>query len=472
MSLPPALVAALSARFEWLRPLGEGANGWVGLARERALGREVALKVGKRQGDATQLGRFAREAQIAAGLKHPNAVSVHSTGVVEGHPYLVLDYVEGAQTLGDACRGAPLSSCLGYLLDVTRAMALAHSQGVVHRDLKPDNVLVDPAGVARVTDFGCASLRGADRLTQSGAAIGTPHYMPPEQFGERERVGPHSDVWSLGVMLYELGCGRRPFEGDSMTELAGQIAVGVQRCELLPDAPEGLAKVILRCLASRPGARYPHAGALLTDLEHALSSRAGAGGPPPWALGALLLTLLGACAALTLWAAGVVGDPGGVAPPATPWSSIRASREPTRSSPASRSSRHVTPWIEGRVPPGRRWPTPRSTSTWLLPSHPTRRRGSLPGRRSRCCQHASNHPKRRRLGAWPKPPWPRRSSRTRRTPTPPGSPPSSLSTGRDRRGPRRDGSFSARASSASPRLSTSTPRTPPSSPCAAGCAGH
>ncbi|MEZ6186449.1 MAG: serine/threonine-protein kinase [Planctomycetota bacterium] len=227
MSPPPALLQALAPRFHWIAPLGEGTFGWVGLVEERALGRRAALKLGKQAGNPTQLARFEREAQIAAGLQHPHTVSVHSAGVVHGHPFLVLDYVEGARTLREVERTTGVLERLAQLRDVARGMAQAHAQGIVHRDLKPDNVLVDPEGVARVTDFGCATGQDVDRLTLSGAAVGTPLYMAPEQLaGERDRVGPPSDVWSLGVMLHEVACGRLPFVADSWTALAGQALSG------------------------------------------------------------------------------------------------------------------------------------------------------------------------------------------------------------------------------------------------------
>lgn len=275
MTVPPALLQALEERFEWIDVLGEGAHGWVGLVRERALDRRVALKLGKHRGDPERLARFEREARIAAGLRHTHVVTVHSTGVVAGHPYLVLDYVEGAHTLREAQRGVPVEQQLEALLDVTRGVAHAHERGVVHRDLKPENVLVGPNAVAQVTDFGCATMQGVERLTRSGALVGTPHYMAPEQImGQRGKVGPHTDVWALGVMLYEVACGHRPFEGDSLLELASKVSSGEVDPDLLPGVPPGLRAVIVRCLTPAPGGRVPDAGALAEALEAVLGGQA------------------------------------------------------------------------------------------------------------------------------------------------------------------------------------------------------
>ncbi|MCA8924248.1 MAG: serine/threonine protein kinase, partial [Planctomycetes bacterium] len=271
MSLPAPLEAALAERFTWIASLGEGAHGWVELVEERSMGRRVALKVGKHRGDPERLARFEREGRVAASLRHPNLVSVHSTGAVEGHPFLVLDYVEGAQTLREALRGLPLQRQLRALLDVTRGVAHAHTKQVVHRDLKPENVLVGPGGVARVTDFGSATFLGAERLTQTGGLVGTPSYMAPEQIaGDRGLLGPHTDVWALGVLLHEVACGRLPFAGATLLQLAAEISAGVGRVEVLRGVPPALANVIAGCLRADPQARYPHAGALERALAAAL----------------------------------------------------------------------------------------------------------------------------------------------------------------------------------------------------------
>ena len=322
MSLPPLLRKGLEARFEWLETLGEGACGWVELVRERELDRRVALKLGKHKGDPGRQARFEREARIAAGLRHPNLVGLHSTGEVEGHPYLVLDYVEGAQTLREALHDAPFTRRLEVLRDAIRGVAAAHAQGVVHRDLKPENVLVDPQGVARVTDFGSATMQGLERLTRTGALVGTPYYMAPEQIaGSRDDLGPHTDVWALGVMLHEQVCGERPFESGSLLGLAGAIKQGLRKVELPADAPRGVASVVARCLSPEPSARYPDAQALGEALDAACAGGSpGLRVPAALAAGALGVALL---VGLLVWT--LPGDeaplepaPVGSAPPTKP----------------------------------------------------------------------------------------------------------------------------------------------------------
>ncbi|MCA8926156.1 MAG: serine/threonine protein kinase, partial [Planctomycetes bacterium] len=264
MTLPAALAQALLPDYVVRGALGAGGAGWVVRALDQRLGREVAIKVARTRGTPQQLARFEREGRIAGGLQHPNVVGTHSLGQVAGHPYLVLELVPNAETLRATFERAPVPARLRALRDVVEAMAYAHAQGVVHRDLKPENVLVDAMGRGRVTDFGVATMVGLERMTQSGALVGTPHYMAPEQLGgQRGEVGPHTDVWALGVMLYEAANGKRPFGGDTLFELASQVSRGTPPSALQPGAPPAILDVLRRALAPRPRDRFPHAGSML-----------------------------------------------------------------------------------------------------------------------------------------------------------------------------------------------------------------
>jgi serine/threonine-protein kinase len=264
---------------------GEIARGGMGVvyrAHDPRLGRDVAIKVVLNdEATPAQLQRFLREGEITASLQHPAILGVHASGVQGGRPYLVYELVESAQTLGEVLAEAPRRRRLELLRDAAVGLGVAHAQGVVHRDVKPDNVLVDATGRVRVADFGLASAQGLTRLTRSGAALGTPYYMAPEQIqGDRAAVGPHTDVWALGVVLYQALTGERPFEGDSLLTLSAQIASGLESppsatCHgVTPD----LDAVVLRALSPEPGDRYGNAAALAADLDACLR------GVPPAAL--------------------------------------------------------------------------------------------------------------------------------------------------------------------------------------------
>jgi len=275
---PPRL-AGFGQKYELLGELGRGGMGVVYRARDRASGREVALKVilhGQLTG--ARLERFRREGRVTASLAHPAIVTVHSMGEVAGVPYLAYELVEGCRTLGEAFADGPDPRGRARLVrDAARGLAHAHRQGVVHRDVKPDNVLVDAAGAVRVTDFGLAGGRDMERLTRTGALLGTPHYMSPEQFaGDREAAArPPSDVWSLGVLLYQALTGELPFPGETTLELGHAIAEGAPEPprRRAPDVPAALERVCLQALARRPADRYPEAGAFALDLDNALADR-------------------------------------------------------------------------------------------------------------------------------------------------------------------------------------------------------
>jgi len=218
-------------RYQLLRPLGEGAMGSVYLALDTTLDRQVALNIPKIEGTANAefMARFAREAKAAASLKHPNICSVYDTGEHEGTSYITMDFIDGvplSRFIGSE-KLQSVDSILYMITTIAEAVGHAHSKGVIHRDLKPGNILIDADFKPHVTDFGLARRAGGaadeSRITQEGLLIGTPAYMAPEQVkGEQSKVGPQSDIYSLGVILFELLTCRLPFEGK-MPEMLAKV---------------------------------------------------------------------------------------------------------------------------------------------------------------------------------------------------------------------------------------------------------
>jgi uncharacterized protein (TIGR03067 family) len=260
---PQPRVPERLGRYRILRPLGRGGMGAVYLAQDTELDRQVALKVPHIAADdgSDVLQRFYREARAAATLRHPNICPLFDIGEFEGTPFLTMAYIEG-KPLSELAPSKPLTQKSIALLVRKLALALqeAHRHGIIHRDLKPGNIMIDRRGEPIVMDFGLARRsRGDDtRLTQSGAAIGTPAYMPPEQIhSTAENVGPPCDIYSLGVILYELLTGRLPFEGDAMAILAQILTDEPQRPTLLrSDVDPALEAICLRAMAKKPAQRH------------------------------------------------------------------------------------------------------------------------------------------------------------------------------------------------------------------------
>ena len=254
--------------------LGRGGMGVVYQARHVALNRRVALKMilAGAHADAEQQRRFHIEAEAIAQLRHGNFVQVFDYGVQDGQAYLVLELIEGG-TLAQKAAGVPqLPERAAQLVEtLAAAMHHAHQRGLVHRDLKPANVLLTADGVPKITDFGLAKrLETGSAPTASGTLLGTPTYMAPEQAtGSQSAVGPATDVYALGVILYELLTGQPPFQGTGALELLQRIQREEPRppSRLQPAVPRDLETICLRCLHKEPGRRYATAAALADDLR-------------------------------------------------------------------------------------------------------------------------------------------------------------------------------------------------------------
>jgi hypothetical protein len=270
----PAPGAVIAGRYRVVGPLGQGAMGVVVRAHDPGAGRDVAIKLLTAAGPG-RAERLRREAQLAARLDHPGIVRVHDAGEADGAPFVVFELVEGARTLRAAWAELDARGRAGLLRDAGRALGHAHARGVVHRDVKPDNILVDAAGRARVTDFGLATAAGVDPLTRSGAVLGTPLALSPEQV-RGGAAGPASDVWALGVALYEALTDRPPFEGDTLLELTGAILAcsPAPPRAARPTVPASLEAVCLGALRLAPADRFPDGEAFAAALDRALAGRA------------------------------------------------------------------------------------------------------------------------------------------------------------------------------------------------------
>ena len=271
--LRAALEAKLQGQYRVVRLLGRGGMGAVYLARDLTLEREVAIKVVKTASDAREIyDRFRREAKTAAMLSHPNIVPLHAFGEVEGMPYFVMGYVRG-ESLADRLRRdgkMPEEEGRRILAEIADALDHAHRQGVVHRDIKPDNVLLeDESGRALLTDFGVSKALGkGETLTRYGSVVGTPHYMSPEQASGRADLDGRSDIYSLGVMGYGMLAGRLPFEGstaaDVLTKHLTQEPPPLR--SLATTVSDATAQAVQRCLEKDPAKRWPDARSLRLAL--------------------------------------------------------------------------------------------------------------------------------------------------------------------------------------------------------------
>jgi eukaryotic-like serine/threonine-protein kinase len=278
--------------------LGEGGMGAVYMAEHPSIGRRVAVKVLRKEliRDTQHLGRFVNEARAANSIRHPNIVEILDSGTTEGGmPYLVMELLEGESLSGRLARERlPLAQALEIARQTASALHAAHRQGIVHRDLKPDNLFlaIDTRGEGRervkVLDFGIAKLqttRPGDQVkTQTGIMMGTPAYMSPEQCLGTRHVGPRSDIYSLGVIIYEMVCGRPPFWSEAWGALVNMHINQAPESPgaRVPDLPPAVQAIILRALAKNPDQRFDNMAELQETLESAmgLGPKLPAGAPP------------------------------------------------------------------------------------------------------------------------------------------------------------------------------------------------
>ena len=266
--------SVVDGRYRVLRKIGSGGMADVWLAEDAHLQRQVALKVlhSRFAQDREFVERFRREAESAAGLHHPNVVAVFDRGEVDGTYYIAMQYLEGRSLKQLIDLGLTPEQSVYLIRQVLEGARFAHRHGVVHRDLKPHNVIVDDEGKAVVTDFGIARA-GVSEITQTGSVMGTPHYLSPEQ-AQGEEVTPVSDLYSIGVILYEALAGRVPFEGESAVAVAmKQVSQAPQRpSSINPDVSPALDSVVMRALEKSPGDRFQNADAFIAALDNALKA--------------------------------------------------------------------------------------------------------------------------------------------------------------------------------------------------------
>jgi beta-lactam-binding protein with PASTA domain len=270
MATDPLLNKEFDRRYLIVRRLGSGGMADVYLAEDKELGRQVALKLlnDRHANDEQFVERFRREAQSAAGLNHPNIVSIFDRGQAEGTYYIAMEYLEGRTLKELLVRNGPtpVPIAIDYARQILGALAFAHRNGIVHRDIKPHNVVVRKDGRLKVTDFGIAR-SGASQMTEAGSIVGTAQYLSPEQ-ARGAPVDARSDLYSLGIVLYEMLTGEVPYTGDAPVEIAMKhlTAVPDPPSTLRPDIPHDFDAIVMRALAKDPEQRYGSAEEMDADL--------------------------------------------------------------------------------------------------------------------------------------------------------------------------------------------------------------
>ena len=321
-------------RYRIVRKLGSGGMADVYLAEDEELGRRVAIKIlnDRHANDEQFVERFRREAKNAAGLSHPNIVSIYDRGEAEGTYYIAMEYLDGrsVKELVVARGPLPIGDAIAFTRQMLAALRFAHRKGVVHRDIKPHNVMADADGRLKVTDFGIARA-GASQMTEAGSIIGTAQYLSPEQ-ARGAPVDQRSDLYSVGVVLYEMLTGSVPFTGESPVEIAMKHLSDAPRPPSVqrPDVPPDLDMVVLRALAKSPDDRFQTAEEMDAELD-----RVARGG------GVTAETADAATAVLSGMAAASATAPTAITPPRRPPTtrpSYRYSEPPPRRRP-------IWPWL-------------------------------------------------------------------------------------------------------------------------------
>lgn len=269
----------LADRYRLEEPLGRGSTAHVWRARDRELGRVVAVKLLGDSVDPELRARFGREGSILGRLSHPNLVAVHGTGLDGERPFLVMDFVDGTAFSDVLANDGPMpwEEAASTVAAVAAGLAEAHRAGVCHRDVKPANVVCGHDGVPRLVDFGIARAPDITTMTRADIVLGTSSYLSPEQ-AQALPVTPAADVYSLGCVLFEAVAGRPPFEGDGPLQVAlkhiNEEAPALSSVAPAPDVPGGLDAVVACCLAKAPADRYPTAAELEADLRRVVAGEA------------------------------------------------------------------------------------------------------------------------------------------------------------------------------------------------------
>jgi eukaryotic-like serine/threonine-protein kinase len=334
MAVSNLINTLFDGRYRVLRKLGAGGMADVYLAEDEELGRRVAIKIlnDRHANDEQFVERFRREAKNAAGLSHPNIVAIYDRGEAEGTYYIAMEFLDGRslKELLIARGPMPIDDAIAYTRQILNALRFAHKKGVVHRDIKPHNVMVDPDGRVKVTDFGIARA-GASQMTEAGAIVGTAQYLSPEQ-ARGAAVDQRSDLYSVGVVLYEMLTGSVPFSGETPVEIAMKHLSDAPRppSTVRPDISPDLDMIVLRALAKDPDDRFQSA----EEMDAELARVAGGGSVTTETADAATAVLSGAALATA---------PTTIAPPRRPPGARRTTAYRYEEPPTRR--RPIWPWL-------------------------------------------------------------------------------------------------------------------------------